>query len=906
MRKDATVETMFGELIRLETAQQREDYLDRQCDGNPSLRGQLERLLAAHLNAGSFLDEGDEPTADFDGPGLEGTAIGPYILREQIGEGGMGIVYVAEQEKPLRRKVALKIIKPGMDSKAVIARFEAEQQALALMNHRNIAKVLDAGICAAGRPYFVMELVSGIPITEYCDERRLSIRERLRLFVQLCRALQHAHQKGIIHRDIKPSNVLVTEEDGAAVPKIIDFGIAKALSQKLTDRTLYTNFQAFLGTPMYASPEQASLSNVDVDTRSDVYSLGVLLYELVTGTTPFDRSLLQKAAYEEICRVIREQEPAKPSTKISTLGQTLSDVSRHRSTVPGRLVQSVRGDLDWIVMKALEKDRARRYDGASSFAADIDRLLNDDAVEARPPTAIYQFGKLIRRHRMAARIALMLFALLTIGLLRERIMSRRLQVAVERQSQTADELRQLLVEYEKDLTAQALLHVGNGQVDEARSLAKRLDSLTSTLNRTPTSIANVNFIDGLATFFGGNEQVAYEKLQVAVEESPEKVGIKAMAGLMKLYTTGDVDYERVMTQLRAVPPSSDPYDRLFYGFADLYCDPIHAAETIDEAIAAAPSAIGFAIQSVAYGHVAVQTGDDSYLDRSAASSEKASSIAPTNAWVMLAQLFLAQNEMLMHRGSADFDVARLKSQRLMSQLQQQRPEYGFGFVLRANHALLVHDWRTAADEWLNMAEQGSWLESYAPVFYQSKHRSAVLDLFRTSEDRPPSSRVTAAYLLAEEEFQKAVNLCLDEYAAYPANCSAINAANCLLFLGEKEAARELAQRALRELPSISRPHLLTRQRLQYVVDEDLDRFRETTSQTALLETRRKYLEYQQGMLALANRDQASALLHFRIVVNTEFVDAPETLWAQLFVSRWDEDPNWMPPTRSIGDGRDGE
>ena len=410
------VEAIFLEAIEKQP-KDTEAFLDERCGPDETLKQQVLDLLSAHEQTGSFFVDKQPAWDGADDPAEEteqvGQKIGPYTLREKIGEGGMGVVYVAEQERPMRRKVALKVIKPGMDSKSVLARFEAEQQALAIMNHRNIAKVLDAGLAASGRPYFVMDLVSGIPITDYCDEKRLNVRERLSLFVSVCQAIQHAHQKGIIHRDIKPSNVLVTEEDGEAVPKIIDFGVAKALSQRLTDRTLYTNYQAFLGTPLYASPEQASLSNVDVDTRSDVYSLGVLLYELVTGSTPYDKQQLQQAAYEEMCRIIRDQEPPKPSTRLSTMGESATAVSDRRSSSPTRLQQFVRGDLDWIVMKALEKDRARRYDGPNNLAHDIDRLLNGDAIEARPPSTAYLLQKLLKRNAMSVATVSTLILLVT-------------------------------------------------------------------------------------------------------------------------------------------------------------------------------------------------------------------------------------------------------------------------------------------------------------------------------------------------------------------------------------------------------------------------------------------------------------------------------------------------------------
>jgi tetratricopeptide (TPR) repeat protein len=342
--------------------------------------------------------------------------IGPYKLLQQIGEGGMGTVYMAEQAAPVRRKVALKIIKPGMDTHEVIARFEAERQALALMDHPNIARVFDGGATEAGRPYFVMELVKGVPITDYCDQNKLPVHERLELFVTVCHAVQHAHQKGIIHRDIKPSNVLVTLHDGRAVPKVIDFGVAKAVGRQLTDKTLFTQFAQMVGTPLYMSPEQAELTGLDIDTRADVYSLGVMLYELLTGTTPFESARMKKVALDEIRRIIREEDPPSPSTRLSsTAGETQTAVAAHRHIDPKGLSRLVRGDLDWIVMKALEKDRNRRYETANGFAADIGRYLSDEPVEACPPSAVYRFRKFARRNRAGlAFTGLVLLILLTL------------------------------------------------------------------------------------------------------------------------------------------------------------------------------------------------------------------------------------------------------------------------------------------------------------------------------------------------------------------------------------------------------------------------------------------------------------------------------------------------------------
>src|SRR5262245_16576008 len=339
-------------------------FLEQACAGDVRLRAEVEKLLRARAELGSFHEAPRSalvPTVDEPVSERPGTVIGPYKLLEPIGEGGFGVVFMAEQQEPIRRKVALKVLKPGMDSRQVIARFEAERQALALMDHPNIAKVLDAGQTSSGRPYFLMDLVKGLPITEYCDQNQLTPRERLELFVSVCQAVQHAHQKGIIHRDLKPSNVLVTQQDGAALVKVIDFGIAKALGQQLTDKTVITGFGQMVGTPLYMAPEQATLSNVDVDTRSDIYSLGVLLYELLTGTTPFDQERLRHVGYDEMRRIIREEEPPRPSTRLSKLGQVATTASTQRKSDPRRLSQLLRGELDWIVLKALDKDRNRRY-----------------------------------------------------------------------------------------------------------------------------------------------------------------------------------------------------------------------------------------------------------------------------------------------------------------------------------------------------------------------------------------------------------------------------------------------------------------------------------------------------------------------------------------------------------------
>ncbi|MFO0807731.1 MAG: protein kinase [Gemmataceae bacterium] len=395
------VESIFFAALQKGTPTERDAFLAHACNGNVELRRRVEVLLAAQPQVGSFLERPAGGTADYAPPVAEslGTVVaGKYKLLEAIGEGGMGSVFMAQQTAPVKRMVALKLIKLGMDSKAVLARFEAERQALALMDHPNIAKVLDAGTTESGRPYFVMELVKGTPITKFCDDRKLSPRERLELFIPVCQALQHAHQKGVIHRDVKPSNVLVALYDGRPVPKVIDFGVAKAAGQQLTDKTLFTGFGAVVGTPEYMSPEQAEVNQLDIDTRSDVYALGVMLYELMTGTTPIDRKRLGKAALLEILRLVREEEAPRPSTRLST-DAALPTIAANRGVEPAKLTKLMRGELDWILLRALEKDRTRRYETANGLARDIQRYLADEPVEACPPGAGYRLRKFVRRNK---------------------------------------------------------------------------------------------------------------------------------------------------------------------------------------------------------------------------------------------------------------------------------------------------------------------------------------------------------------------------------------------------------------------------------------------------------------------------------------------------------------------------
>ncbi len=417
MEEAADPEWIFGAALPLSPGE-RTAFLEKACRGDAAMLAEVRALLTASESAGEFMHEVNFPGRPQPHAEAPGERIGRYKLLQEIGEGGFGTVWMAEQLEPVSRRVALKIIKLGMDTREVIARFESERQALAMMEHPNIARVFDAGATPIGRPYFVMELVRGIPITEYCDEAGLGTRERLALFGDVCAAINHAHQKGVIHRDIKPSNVMITLHGEQPVVKVIDFGIAKATEGKLTERTLFTRFEQFIGTPVYMSPEQASWSGLDIDTRSDIYSLGILLYELLTGKPPFDAQTMAAAGPEEVRRMIREVEPARPSTRLrTTTEEERIRLARGRQIAPSKVSHLVEPDLDWIVMKAIDKDRARRYATANEFAQDIRRFLLDEPVHARPPTAAYQLRKFARRHKAAFRVAAGIAAILVVATL---------------------------------------------------------------------------------------------------------------------------------------------------------------------------------------------------------------------------------------------------------------------------------------------------------------------------------------------------------------------------------------------------------------------------------------------------------------------------------------------------------
>ena len=633
-------------------------YLDQICAGDAQLRERVDVLLDADEVEQTLLSS--TPNADATPgrlPTMEapGDQIGRYKLLQQIGEGGFGVVYMAEQQRPVRRKIALKIIKPGMDTGAVIARFEAERQALALMDHPNIARVLDGGTTDHGRPYFAMELVKGVPITEFCDKNQLSTEERARLFITVCQAVQHAHQKGIIHRDIKPSNVLVTLADGNPVVKVIDFGVAKATNQQLTERTLFTAFGQMVGTPQYMSPEQAEMSCLDVDTRSDVYSLGVLLYELLTGTTPLEGDRLRTAGYTEMQKIIQQDEPPKPSTRLSMTGEGLATIAKQRKATPEKLTSFLRGELDWIVMKSLEKDRSRRYDTAAGLGDDLERFLVDEPVSACPPSALYRFQKFSRRNRGVIIGGTMFVGLLLIALVSTFTLYRSA-------NNTLRSLRDELVQ-------KALVLCWQGdrvQAEEAIEQARQAGA----------SPAWVEMLYGQKELYGGSTGAAVNHLKSAVKLEPKNASARAMLATSYMFHGDFSSFQESLQRLMALD-LSDPHDALFIGQALAIAMAPDAINYVETGLRRRNTPFAHAIRAKLWAWKAIDIDDGELMAKAIAQANAVKGFIPENAYVDMIYTDVHHAAYMMDQNLVDRD-------RLLGVLSEtnRMDDYSIGLLVR--------------------------------------------------------------------------------------------------------------------------------------------------------------------------------------------------------------------------------
>ncbi len=730
-----TTEEIFAKAIEL-PADQQSAFLDDAFHERPQDRAQMEAMLAAHQQSDSLLDIADQDSTESHVPAIPESLeqIGNYKLLQKIGEGGMGSVYMAEQLRPVKRIVAFKVVKAGLDSKQVIARFEAERQSLAMMDHPNIAKVLDAGATVRGEPYFVMELVKGLPVTEYCDTNRLSTEQRVKLMVDICGAVQHAHQKGIIHRDLKPSNILVAQYDDRPVPKVIDFGVAKATHQKLTEKTLYTQLGQIVGTLEYMSPEQAVLNQLDVDTRTDVYSLGVVLYELLVGNTPLDGKKLRSQGLDQILLAIREQEPARPSLRLSSQGQAAAQTAAYRHTDQSTLSRALRGDLDWVVMKALEKDRRRRYDSASRLAEDLNCYLSGDVVDARPPSTSYRLQKFWGQHKQLAASACAILVVLSVAF----VFSYWQWTVVAQQRDLAE---MHLAEKEEAIAKWHFALIERGLESAFRGDLQTTQEIVAEARDAEAPKEWIFLIEALAFQFSGEMGLATQRLSQAFEANPNSLAIASALVMSRVGNTGmfvNLDSEdevaegvvSLLGRLGQLKPSEEygQYDLILRGWSQVYEDPTAAVATLDGVLKPRqrPWPFGQAVFAMAVTSEALDTGDTRQAMQAVNMIREVESQLQDNPFVMFIGVLCRCTALMFPDRNTDINEITAEGRRLVEKLERY-PNGWASSEIRAGFLEIVEGSSNNTRDAYKTIRNDWWFASRAAVLMRGGHLQEFLD-----------------------------------------------------------------------------------------------------------------------------------------------------------------------------------
>jgi serine/threonine protein kinase len=873
--------------------------LDEACAGNQPLRQRLEALLARHEKAASFLEApaaelhaaaGLNVTADRPSRERPGIIIaGRYKLLEQIGEGGMGTVWVAEQTEPVKRRVALKLIKPGMDSRQVLSRFDAERQALALMDHPNIAKVYDGGMTDEGRPFFVMEYVKGMPITEYCDHVRLSIADRLKLFVPVCQAVQHAHHKGIIHRDLKPSNILICLYDGQPVPKVIDFGLAKAMHQPLTEHTLYTAHGLMVGTPLYMSPEQAEFNNLDVDTRTDIYSLGVILYELLTGTTPLQKLQFKDAAFQEILRLIKEVEPQRPSLKIST-SVTLPSIAAQRNLEPSQLSRAVRGDLDWIVMKSLEKERSRRYETATSLAHDIERYLDNEPVQARPPSTTYRLRKYTQRHKVAVAAGLLVAVSLLLGTVISTWQAIR-ATAAERQSQAnLHSLQQVAREW---ATSETL----TGDPERAEAAIRLAEAAN-------VSKAWTEILRGQSDIDQGRAQVAVTRLTPIVADTyhhgddDTRLAALSVLAYAHLHNGDSADFTRCMQRVSAFPHDPGPEAGLFKAAAEFWVDPAKGSASFEAAAKKRFYPASLLIRSKASLLDALHNKNHALVLQAQKDLEVAELFAGNSRSVLVGKLRLHAFGHEVAISVGDSQAAETHLSELASCLPQveKLPTSAVNAYAIALAYAHLNRW----DKVFEIESNTDWGHTYyihhaAAQLYErvDDPREALVRFDKLKADKNNPEKLIARACLCSELADKRGELpgilqrvVVENPDSFVVRCRALI---ILALLGEPVELRDEARNILDRFGGEAEIFGYV-EALRYLAGEwDEQRALIAVSPSVIFQSN---VHYFMGIERVAYGDRDGARRHFKECVETPSFGSVSRSWARAYLARMARDPNW--------------